>query len=138
MTFDKGLFRIIDANYNRAKEAMRVAEDIARFRLADARLTARFKRLRHDLTRALLGLRVPDRELVAARDSREDVGRRSLIRDKKNPRWKDLLVSNLKRAEEASRVLEEVSKMAAPRKAPSFQRIRFRLYELEKESLRKF
>lgn len=135
---DKSLLRIIDANYNRAKEAMRVAEDVARFHLADARLTNLFKRLRHDLTRALLTLKIPDRKLVAARDSEEDVGRRSLILDKKNPRWKDLLLSNLKRAEEASRVLEEVSKMAAPKRAAAFQRIRFRLYELEKLSLQKF
>ena len=117
---------------------MRVAEDVARFHLADARLTARFKRVRHDLTKALLGFRVPYRRLVEARDSKEDVGARSLIRDKKRPRWKDLLLSNLKRAEEASRVLEELSKMVAPKKTPAFQKIRFRLYELEKISLRKF
>lgn len=135
---NRSVLRILDANYNRAKEALRVTEDIARFHLADARLTGRFKRLRHDLTRALFALGIPDRELVAARDSGEDVGRRSLIRDKKNPHWKDLLVSNLKRAEEASRVLEEVSKMTAPKRAATFQKIRFRLYELEKISLQKF
>jgi len=44
----------------------------------------------------------------------------------------------LKRAQEASRVLEEFSKMVEPGKAAAFQRIRFRLYELEKESLQKF
>jgi len=129
---------MIDANYNRAKEALRVAEDIARFHLLDRRLTARFKRVRHDLTKALLGFRVPYRSLVEARDSKKDVGSRSLIRDKKRPRWKDLLLSNLKRAEEASRVLEELSKMTAPAKTRSLQKIRFRLYELEKTSLRKF
>lgn len=132
------LLRVIDANYNRAKEAARVAEDIARFFLRDARLTARFKRVRHDLTKALLGFKVPYRDLVEARDSKEDVGRAGFIRDKKHPRWKDLMLSNLKRAQEAARVLEEISKMVEPRRAPSFQRIRFRFYELEKESLRKF
>lgn len=135
---EKSLLRIIDANYNRAKEAARVAEDIARFFLRDARLTARLKRVRHDLTRALLGFGVPYRDLVEARDSKEDVGRAGLIRDQKSPRWKDLMLSNLKRAQEAARVLEEISKMAGPSKARSFQRIRFRFYELEKESLRKF
>jgi len=132
------LLRIIDANYNRAKEAIRVAEDIARFYFADARLTSRFKRLRHDLTKAFLGFKLPDRALVRARDSKEDVGRAGLIRDKKRPGWKDLLVANLKRAEEACRVLEEFSKMVAPHKAAAFQRIRFRLYELEKQSIQKF
>jgi len=134
----KGLLRIIDANYNRAKEAIRVAEDISRFYLADARLTARFKRARHDLTQALLGFKVPYRSLVEARNSKEDVGAKSLIRDKLRPGWKDLLLSNLKRSQEATRILEEFSKMVEPAKTRSFQNIRFRLYELEKESLRKF
>ena len=134
----KGLLRILDANYNRAKEAIRVAEDIARFHFADARLTAQFKRVRHDLTQALLGFKVPYRRLVEARDSKEDVGARSLIRDKRRPGWQDLLLSNLKRAEEAARVLEEFSKMVEPKKTSAFQRIRFRLYELEKVSLCKF
>lgn len=132
------LLRVIDANYNRAKEAARVAEDIARFFLRDSRLTAQFKRIRHDLTKALVGFKIPYRRLVAARDSKEDVGRSGFIRDKKNPRWKDLMLSNLKRAQEATRVLEEISKMAAPGKARSFQRLRFRFYELEKISLQKF
>jgi len=135
---NRSLLRILDANYNRAKEALRVVEDVTRFHWADSRLTASFKRTRHDLTQALLRLRIPDRELVRARDSSQDVGARSFIRDKKNPNWKDLFLSNLKRAQEASRVLEEVSKMNCPAAARSFQRIRFRLYELEKESLRKF
>ena len=132
------LFRVIDANYNRAKEAVRVTEDIARFYLKDQGLTNRFKRVRHDLTRSLLGFGVPYRSLVEARNSWEDVGRRGFIRDKKRPGWRDLAVANLKRAEEASRVLEEFSKMVQPKRAASFQRIRFRLYELEKETLRKF
>ena len=134
----KPLLRVIDANYNRAKEALRVAEDIGRFYFADARLTARFKRTRHDLTKVLLGFKVPYRALVEARDSKEDVGARSLIRDKKNPRWKDILLSNLKRAQEAVRVLEEMSKMVEPGKTRSFQSLRFRLYELEKISIQKF
>jgi len=132
------LLRVIDANYNRAKEAMRVCEDIARFYLQDFRQTSRFKRVRHDLTKALLSFGVPYRKLVEARNSKEDVGRASLIRDKRRPRWKDLLLSNLKRAQEATRVLEEFSKMIRPAKTRTFQAIRFRLYELEKESIQKF
>ena len=135
---EKSLLRILDANYNRAKEALRVCEDVARFYFSDARLTAHFKRLRHDLTRALIELKIPDRDMVAVRNSKEDVGRSSLIYDKKNPGWKDIFISNLKRGEEASRVLEEFSKMIDVRKTPIFQKIRFRLYELEKLGLQKF
>ena len=134
----KSLLRIIDANYNRAKEAMRVAEDISRFYFSDKRLTARFKRTRHDLTKALSAFKISYRTLVEARNSTEDVGARSLIRDKKNPRWKDLMLSNLKRAEEALRVLEELSKMKKGGRTRLFQSLRFRLYELEKDSIRKF
>ncbi len=135
---NRSFLRILDANYNRAKEAVRVAEDVARYHLADAKLTARFKRVRHDLTKGLLALKISDRKLVEARNSKEDVGAKSFIRDKLRHGWKDLLVSNLKRAEEASRVLEELSKMIQPDKARGFQALRFRLYDLEKESLRKF
>ena len=54
------LFRIIDANYNRAKEGLRVCEDIARFILNDKALSAGFKRARHTLAGAitLFGLKV--------------------------------------------------------------------------------
>lgn len=138
MIAKREILRIIDANYNRAKEAARVAEDIARFFLRDARLTAQFKRVRHDLTKALLGFKIPYRRLVEARNSKEDVGRAGFIRDKLHPRWKDLMLSNLRRAQEATRVLEEISKMVEPVKARSFQRLRFRFYELEKHALRKF
>lgn len=134
----KEILRVMDANYNRAKEAMRVAEDIARFYFEDPGLTSRFKKIRHDLTQSLRGLGLSYRSLVEARNSAKDVGSRSLIRDKKNPGWKDLFVSNLKRSQEAVRVLEELSKMAGPGKTKSFQKIRFRLYELEKIGLKKF
>ncbi len=130
--------RIIDANYNRAKEAVRVCEDIARFFLNDATLTAKFKKSRHDLTKTLLKFPVSYRRLVAARDSAQDVGKKGRLADlKRRPRASDLMMANLKRAEEAVRVLEEFSKIAAPRQSPAFQKIRFHLYELEKISLRK-
>lgn len=134
----KAVLRILDANYNRAKEALRVTEDMARFYLADAKLTAHLKRARHDLTKALLRFGIPYRKLVEARDSKEDVGRASLLRDKKRLGWRDLLVSNFKRGEEAIRVLEEFSKMIEPKETRALQRLRFRMYELEKSCLQKF
>ena len=130
--------RLVDANYNRAKEALRVAEDISRFLMNDARLTAAFKKVRHELTRALLHFPVSYREIVAARDSADDVGKTGAIKDiKRKLKWSDLLISNLKRAQEALRVLEEFAKIAAPTEAKSFQKIRFKVYELEKICFRK-
>jgi thiamine-phosphate pyrophosphorylase len=134
----KELLQIMDANYNRAKEAMRVSEDILRFVSKNAALTAQWKRTRHELTRILLKFPVSPRALLESRNSRQDVGRKSLIRDKKRKiQWADLLLANAKRGEEAVRVLEELSKIISPRQTPQLQHLRFRLYELEKKSLRK-
>lgn len=128
----------MDANYNRAKEALRVCEDILRFFLNHKVLASRCKRLRHRLTRIFLTLPVPYAKIVQSRDSRKDVGREDRMADRKRPRPADLFVGNVKRAEEATRVLEEMSRALFPRKTTSFERLRFSLYELEKEALKKF
>ena len=44
--------RILDANLNRAREALRVLEDYARFALDDAQISASVKALRHELASA--------------------------------------------------------------------------------------
>jgi len=136
---DAKIYRVIDANTNRAKEAMRVTEDVARFVLDDKKLTARWKQCRHRLTHLLLRFPVSYRELVRSRDSAADIGSRSCIQDR--PRRglsvRDLVIANLKRSQEAMRVLEEFSKLVAPETSKGFQRLRFRLYELEKDSLPK-
>ena len=136
---DRSFLRLVDANYNRAKEALRVSEDIARFLLDDNHLTSSFKQTRHGLTRSLLRFPVSYREMVAARSSADDVGRKSAIKDlKRRPSAFDLLIANTKRAQEALRVLEEFAKIVAPREAKSFQKLRFKTYELEKSCFRKF
>ena len=129
--------RLLDANFNRAKEGLRVCEDILRFVFDDRALTARFKKLRHDCSKILIQFPVPYRVLVRKRNSARDVGKRSFISDKK-PGWKDLLISNMKRTQESLRVLEESSKIIASKTSKSFQTLRFRLYELEKRVLKKF
>jgi hypothetical protein len=129
--------RLIDANFNRTKEGLRVCEDVSRFVLNDRSLTGSFKRLRHDTSKTILAFPVPYRKLVSARNTAQDVGRKSIIMDQSRPRWKDLVISNLKRSEESLRVLEESSKIIAPKKAKSFQSLRFRLYGLEKKVLKR-
>jgi thiamine-phosphate pyrophosphorylase len=113
------MLRILDANFNRAREALRVLEDQARFELEDARLSAELKALRHDLDALSRPLAA---RLLAARDSR-DVGRDS---DVAGPR--DVVAANFKRAEEAARSIEEHAGGAVRSGA---HRIRFRLYALE-------
>jgi len=43
------IYRVLDANFNRAREGLRVTEEVARFILEDPQLTARLKDLRHRL-----------------------------------------------------------------------------------------
>ncbi|MBI4358309.1 MAG: thiamine-phosphate pyrophosphorylase [Candidatus Omnitrophica bacterium] len=130
--------RLIDANFNRVKEGLRVCEDILRFIYDDARLTRSFKELRHDCSKIILKFPVPYRVLVKMREARKDVGKNSLISEKKKPNWNDVLASNMKRAQEGLRVLEEASKIIARGASRRFQSLRFSLYELEKRVLKKF
>jgi thiamine-phosphate pyrophosphorylase len=44
--------RLIDANLNRAREGLRVLEDLARFELDDAALSERAKQIRHGIRTA--------------------------------------------------------------------------------------
>jgi len=46
------VLRVLDANANRAREALRVIEDFARFVLNNDELSARLKELRHELAAA--------------------------------------------------------------------------------------
>lgn len=66
--------RLIDANANRAREGLRVLEDLARFTLDDQPLCARFKTVRHRLGDALAGLPIDRGVLLAWRDTAGDVG----------------------------------------------------------------
>jgi len=130
--------RLVDVNFNRAKEGLRVCEDIIRFMHDHKSLTDAFKRLRHDCSKVLLDFPVPYKNLVNARNARGDVGKESVILAKKKPSWNDILISNMKRSEEALRVLEEASKVIAPTQSHRFQNLRFKLYELEKKTVKRF
>ena len=132
----KNIYRIIDANLNRAREGIRVTEEVARLYFDDAKLSAKFKRLRHELTR--VAKRNFDQEkLLSFRDSEKDVGADSMgSLEKKRADLNSVIQANLRRSEEATRVLEEFGKLINPDSAKSFKRIRFRLYTLEQETLR--
>ena len=135
----KNIYRLLDANYNRAKEATRVAEDLIRFLWNDRKLTRDLKECRHQITKTLLTFPVNYRTLVQARDIGHDVGKRHVILDKKsNLTLKDTTVINFKRGQESLRVLEELSKVISRKHSDGFKQIRFKLYELEKKALRKF
>lgn len=136
---EKALLRVVDANFNRAKEGIRVIEDISRFYLADSTVTGKFRRARHQLSKIIVKYPMKYRDLVNARDSKEDVGRdnKALVKFNKL-KLQDLFVANVRRSQEAVRVLEELSKMIAPKQSFPLQRLRFNLYDLEKIGFKKF
>ncbi len=130
--------RIMDANFNRAREGLRVLEDLARFVLNDKKSTAKIKRIRHQVSRILLSPAVSSLHLLESRNSKRDVGKKSRIADQHHIRLNDLAAANFKRVEESLRTLEECAKMAAPRAVSGFQALRFDIYELEKGIIKKF
>jgi hypothetical protein len=135
----KAFIRIVDANFNRAKEALRVIEDVSRFILNNRNLTSQLKQLRHNLTQIILKFPISYKQLLLARDSAEDVGKDQWIKDKHSKlAASDILISNMKRAQEAVRVLEEMAKIVSPKQSPLFQKLRFELYEIEKRYFSKF
>jgi len=129
--------RILDANSNRAREALRVAEDYARFALDSPRLASRLKSLRHDLRQAIEKLGVPGEALLAARDTTGDVGTDlSTEPERRRSTTADVAQAALKRLEEALRSLEEYAKLLDPEVAASIERLRYRAYELELQLFR--
>ncbi len=131
------VLRIIDANANRAREALRVMEEAARFILDDAELIEGLKQLRHDLAAALK--RVDG--LEANRDTPGDVGT-TIKTTSEGVRGSaaDVAIAAGKRLSEALRAMEEYGKTlgetASGRPgelsfAAAIEKARYRGYELE-------
>ena len=124
--------RILDANANRAREALRVMEEAARFVLDDAALAGSIKRLRHELAGALS--RVP--HLGAHRDTPGDVGT-TISTDAERSRGSvaDVATAAGKRLSEALRTIEEYGKTLPPDQAAALSAVesmRYRGYEIER------
>lgn len=133
----KGLYRVIDANINRAKEGLRVCEEIARFILDDRNLTGDFKKIRHRIDALVRGLR-GNSQLIPQRDSRGDVGLKVRNRSEFIRRdFQDVFYANIQRVKEAIRVLEEFSKLDSVKTALGLRGIRYEIYELEKKAAKK-
>lgn len=123
--------RIIDANLNRAREALRVLEDYARFAMNDPAASRELKTLRHGL--AAVERSIPPADRLAARDTPGDVGTRITTRSEASrSSVADILTAAAKRLTEALRVLEEYVKLESPRAAARIEALRYRAYEAEK------
>lgn len=128
------VLRILDANANRAREGLRVIEDIARFVRNDEKTTSKLKRERHRITALLRGISGGEEFLLQARDSASDVGARTgAAYEKKRDNLREIAISNFRRCQEAIRVLEEFTKIVKTDVSGRFKAMRFRLYTLEKQ-----
>jgi len=129
------ILRVIDANYNRAKEGLRVCEDVCRFVRNDKKATARFKKLRHDLTCAVAVFGLND--MVASRDILRDVGRKTIAAESRRSSIEDVFYANMQRVKESLRVLEEFFKLKNAAMAADLKRLRYTVYDIEKNTLRR-
>src|SRR5262245_9663513 len=112
--------RILDANANRGREALRVMEDVARFVLDDESLCRELKEIRHGVREAIQGLSrggaeaqsgITDAHMLAWRDTPGDIGTH-LSTDAEGTRegLKDVAAAAGKRLSESLRSMEEVCK----------------------------
>lgn len=124
------LLRLLDANANRAREALRVLEDFARFVLDDDGLCGELKQVRHGLADATRGILA---DAILHRDTPGDVGT-SIKTDAENRRadLADVVTAAGKRLGEALRAIEESLKVVAPADARRVETLRYRFYEVER------
>lgn len=120
------LYRVIDANLNRLKEGIRVVEDIMRYHHSNKELSTKLKKLRH------LAFIEDIKKLLEHRDSINDVLRPTVESELNRSSLDSIITANFKRAQESSRVLEELFKLEDAKKSEVFKHIRYELYDLEK------
>jgi thiamine-phosphate pyrophosphorylase len=125
------VFRVLDANCNRVREGLRVAEDVARFILNDAHLLKQLKKIRHEVTASEKLLFKSPKLRGLARDVEKDLGRGTQIQKEKiRKSSREILVANLKRAQEGLRSLEEFSKLIRHPASGRFKRMRYECYRI--------
>lgn len=129
---DRKLLRIIDANYNRYKEALRVTEDVFRFLWIDKKLTRTTRSLRHSLTEIIKNKSLL-KEMLGQRDSKKDIGKRTDKLELQRKNIDDIVYANLQRAKESVRVLEEIFKITDRKAVYKLKQIRYNIYSLEKD-----
>ena len=122
----QAIYRILDANLDRAREGLRIIEEWCRLGLNHQPLASECKQIRQELAQWHTW------ELRQARNTPGDVGT-DLSHPQEEVRESiDLLLqANLCRAQEALRVLEEYSKLYEPAMAAACKQLRYRVYTIE-------
>ena len=126
------VFRILDANLNRLREGLRVIEEYFRFMKNDSELSIELKGLRHDLIE--IEKKLGRNNLISNRDTSTDCfSRETRPEELTRECVEDVVYAGFKRTQEASRVIEEYSKIAgSPEASRCAKTVRFSLYKIEK------
>ena len=128
---DKTLYRILDANFNRAKEGLRVCEDLCRYIWEQRTFTRAFKDVRHELTQVMAGLDI--QKALEARHIQGDVGRATSASESKRVDISAVFWANSQRVKESLRVLEEVTKLMDACVSNKLKILRYKVYALEQK-----
>jgi thiamine-phosphate pyrophosphorylase len=129
------ILRVLDANFNRCKEGLRVIEDYFRFFLEDNTLRKKIRKIRHTLD--TLSLALIKAKAIANRNADKDLGKKIDSLETGRNNISQVLWANFQRVKESLRVLEEFSKLEIPKETPFIKKIRYEIYALEKESFKK-
>lgn len=126
------IFRVLDANLNRLREGIRVVEEFYRFVMNNGDEARKLKTLRHEIRQIEAGLN--REELLAGRARDHDIFRSgSEARERERSGMDELVTANIRRAQEAARVLEEYLKLVEESPLSEIAKeIRFSLYSVEK------
>ncbi len=126
--------RLLDANLNRAFEALRTLEDIARFQ-DQAAAQSKYKTLRHQLRAATQDW--SHAQLFTSRDAGHDVGRetKTISESSRTGGLSEIAEAAAQRIQQSLRCLEEVSKFAYPKSAVAIESVRYQVYDLNAQLL---
>ncbi|MCM8773518.1 MAG: thiamine-phosphate pyrophosphorylase [Candidatus Omnitrophica bacterium] len=132
---DKKLLRVIDVNFNRSKEGLRVVEDAFRFVIENRILSEKLKEIRHSLDH-IIEDRNLIKKLLTSRDTKSDFGKEINNIELNRKNLFDIIYVNFQRTKESLRVLEELFKIVDKRKVATVKKLRYEIYDIEKESFK--
>jgi thiamine-phosphate pyrophosphorylase len=128
--FDGSIYRILDANLDRAREGLRVIEEWCRFGLNHSELSELCKQLRQELGRWHRD------EFRLARNTSADVGTQlTHLQEETRTGIPAVLQANLCRVQEALRVLEEYGKICDAAMGIACKQMRYQVYTIESQLL---
>ena len=129
----EAILRVIDANLNRLREALRVIEEYFRFIDLNKDISIDLKQLRHSLEE--LENNFDQKELLSSRDTETDpFAGKNREEELNRSSETDIAKASFKRAQEAARVLEEYIKITRHQQmSEKAKGIRFILYTIEKK-----